>query len=197
MTDKKYDPKFEPLAGHSYNISLRFDEPLQKEGQYGVYWMTSINVDDKGSHTWFLDEWTHRMVVGSQLKKGETARLNVSQMKNDKGKLVNTFELITGKGVTYSHDKMVASPSSGAPDPYTEAPPPGFETDSPTPKSLSPNNDLVFQQMEKCWIAAYEMSEKLLAMGAQKDPLENPTAYKATSEDVRSVAISMFIQLNR
>jgi hypothetical protein len=196
MADKQYDPKFEPLAGNSYNISPKFNEPKQMEGQYGTYWMLGITVNGK-PYTWFLNEKTWEMFTASQMKKGEIGRLDVVQQMGEKGPY-NTFALHTKNGVVYSHDQA-AKPVGDSPNPYGDGVPlPGEEkpapekTDSPPPVDNS-----IYVDMEKCLMDAIEMADKIHALGDQKDMENCPAYYRPTSEDVRAIAVSMFIQMHR
>lgn len=202
------NPKFKPLAGQ-YNLRFKYDEPIYKaDGQYGPYWICGVWVENV-EHTWFLNDKTNAMIKASGVRKDSRANLVVVQQQGQKGPY-NTFELITDGGAYYSHGSTSQAPpqtqqqtagpgeppAQGTP-PQQQAPPPTEEytpevdRDGFTPPTAQDTPDKLFKMetlMDKCLQKAY-------LMGRQQTMFVPEDFF--TSEDIRSIAISMFIQMNK
>ena len=114
-------PKFEPLAGMKYIIEAKYDDPLEKTGDYGPYWMYSIayKPEEAGGEMtdaiWFVRDRQHQILQDGRFNfKTAKGRLTVGQAKTEKGTLYNTyeFELFNGGQQAKPKDRPQSSDSN-------------------------------------------------------------------------------------
>lgn len=198
---------FKPLAGNQYQITFNYDDPQEKDGEWGPYWIWGIT-ESNIKKSWLINKAAIiSMLRRGDVKQGSVVNLAVVQVMSQQGRPYNTFEMRTQDGkVHYSHQ----SQSNGSkPSPENEPPHPAETTTPPESDLAVPENGAkeaenqkwadfrqeVFNDMEACLDQALNLRELIIAQ-ANPQPVEDKI-FTLTTEDVRTLAITMFINLRQ
>ena len=190
---------FKPLAGNIYTISPQYDTPtLNPEGKFGPFWSWGLYVDGKEMYWSFGSQKVHDMIVASGMKKGDVFSLAAAQQATQDGKKYNAY-CITPKNTNqsfYSHAKTAHQD----PVPEQDVPPPS-DVDGPDgfPQPKPPVDRDSFPPPDEKTDGRLEKMESIMnqCLHAADNMAVQGFNINFTSEDVRSIAISMFIQMSR
>lgn len=211
-------PKFQPLAGNTYTFKLKYPKPREgdstgKDDKIFHWYCWGVIVDGKAMN-WFPTERVVNMIYASGLTPDQDAVLTATEKQGTSRKYY-CFTLNTPSGPYESHPDesgnqpppQGASPQESVPPPTSEyggtteqAPPEtdrdGFSDplkDAPTQgRAVTQKYTDMLALMSLCMTDAMTMTDNF---GNDMESAEGQKMF--TSEDVRAIAVSVFISMTK
>jgi len=217
MTDKPKLPDFKPQINNEYVVKFEYNQPLEREGQYGkfhIYQVTvwenreAYNTKSPGTlMSWIPGKKLHQGFTILKFGREDLIALKVDPEEGKDGKIYKKYTITDKNGKVHDVDAFSTTDPATQPTTFPDSAPETapfpsdednlpFDNTAPAPPQPlgQPNNgdeskrEVIFGVMNACLQRAYEMTQLLRGQD------ENLTF---TGEDVQKVATSMFIGLTQ